>query len=212
LGTLRFSIKSDEIFSIPPFADLNQYLAIEFRGMVPSESGLCLMVETISRNIPAPPVGVELGGYQVEEILDQWNNASLNHRLLVCRLTESELFKGISEGAIVPAYGTNLSSNGMVVQLIGRGGELSQFLEGMRQILPVSKVTTTLNQVVVQQSLLESDIEKTLQTAHDLGFYQNPKNTSLRELSKRLGMSKSSVSNHLRAAENRLVEKYLDDR
>ena len=51
------------------------------------------MVETISRNIPAPPVGVELGGYQVEEILDQWNNANLNHRLLVCRLTESELLK-----------------------------------------------------------------------------------------------------------------------
>ena len=170
------------------------------------------MVETISRNIPAPPVGIELGGYQVEEILDQWNNATLNHRLLVCRLTESELFKGISEGAIIPAYGTNLSSNGMVVQLIGRGGELSQLLERIRQILPVGKVTTTLNQVVVQQSLLESDIEKTLQAAHDLGFYQNPKNTSLRELSKRLGMSKSSVSNHLRAAENRLVEKYLDDR
>ena len=100
----------------------------------------------------------------------------------------------------------------MVVQLIGRGGELSQLLEHIRQVLPVSKVTTSLNQVVVQQSLLESDIEKTLQAAHDLGFYQNPENTSLRELSKRLGMSKSSVSNHLRAAENRLVEKYLDDR
>ena len=148
----------------------------------------------------------------MEEIIDQWNNATLNHRLLVCRLTESELFKGMTKGAIIPAYGTNLSSNGMVVQLIGRGGELSRFLEYVRQILPVSKVTTTLNQVVVQESLLESDIEKTLQAAHELGFYQNPKNTSLRDLSKRLGMSKSSVSNHLRAAENRLVEKYIDDR
>ena len=68
--------------------------------MVPSESGLCLMVETISRNIPAPPVGVDLGGYQVEEILDQWNNASLNHRLLVCLLSESELFIGMTEGAM----------------------------------------------------------------------------------------------------------------
>ena len=170
------------------------------------------MVETISRNIPAPPVGVDLGGYQVEEILDQWNNASLNHRLLVCLLPESQLFNGMVDGAIIPAYGTNLSSNGMVVQLIGRGGELSQLLENIRQNLPVSKVTTTLSQAVVQQSLLESDIEKTLEVAHDLGFYQSPKRTSLRELSKRLGMSKSSVSNHLRAAENRLVEKYLDDR
>ena len=212
MGTLRFSIKSEEIFSIPTFAELNQYLAIEFRGVVPSKSGLCVMVETISRNIPVPPVGIELGGYHVEEIIDQWNNATLNHRLLVCRLTESELFKGMTKGAIIPAYGTNLSSNGMVVQLIGRGGELSRFLEYVRQILPVSKVTTTLNQVVVQESLLESDIEKTLQAAHELGFYQNPKNTSLRDLSKRLGMSKSSVSNHLRAAENRLVEKYIDDR
>ena len=84
----------------------------------------------------------------------------------------------MTEGAIIPAYGTNLSSNGMVVQLIGRGGELSQLLEHIRQILPVSKVTTTLSQVVVQQSLLESDIEKTLEAAHDLGFYQSPKKTS----------------------------------
>ena len=54
-----------------------------------------------------------------------------------------------------------LSDRKMVVQLIGRGGELSQLLERIRQVLPVSKVTTSLNQVVVQQSLLESDIEKT---------------------------------------------------
>lgn len=212
MANIRFSINPDVIFSIPPFVGLDKYLAIEFKGLVYSESNVCLMVETISRNIPPPPMDVDFGGFMATSILDEWQNGTIIHRLVVCEITKSSIFQEIFDGTVIPTFGTNLTVNGLVVQVLGKGESVSQFLENIKQVVKISKITTSLDRVAYQQSMLDEKVEKTLEMAHNLGFYHNPKNISLRGLSQHLHMSKSSISNQLRIAENRLIEKYLDDR
>uniref|UniRef100_UPI001939C836 helix-turn-helix domain-containing protein n=1 Tax=Halobellus captivus TaxID=2592614 RepID=UPI001939C836 len=49
-----------------------------------------------------------------------------------------------------------------------------------------------------------------LETARELGYYEIPRRTSVREIADELSCSKSTAANHLRKAESRLVALYED--
>jgi DNA-binding CsgD family transcriptional regulator len=49
-----------------------------------------------------------------------------------------------------------------------------------------------------------------LETARELGYYEIPRRTSVREIADELNCSKSTAANHLRKAESRLVALYED--
>jgi len=50
-----------------------------------------------------------------------------------------------------------------------------------------------------------------LNIARELGYYDWPRRITLTELAKRVGLSKSTVAEHLRKAESKLVEKFLGE-
>ncbi len=59
---------------------------------------------------------------------------------------------------------------------------------------------------------LTSRQEDVLHTAYDLGYFDDPKGVSLRELARRFGVSVSTVSEALRGATRKLMGRYFDTR
>ena len=205
-------IDSSELSETSPFDEVSNYLGIEFKGIVSTTPELKIIIETISRGIPKTPVGISFGPCTIDANLDEWENGTLQHRLDVILIDSAFVNSHFNSGSIIPTFGTNFSSNGLVIQLIGSPDSLSSFLTDLRQRIPIKKITTSLSQPIKANDEFDDTTMKVISAAFDQGFYNSPKSTSLRTLAKDLQMSKSSVSNHLRIAESRLVQKHVQDR
>jgi len=63
----------------------------------------------------------------------------------------------------------------------------------------------------VSVAALNSQELEILNTAYELGYFDFPRETDLKELSRRLNMSKSTVSYHLRNIERKILSNILKD-
>ena len=211
MGSLRLEIPREELANFAFFGQLEPFLGIEFKGLVRSSPTVDFLVETISMALPRPQSGFTIGPVEVIEVIDEWMNGDLNHRIVYCSMKQNELTSNFPTGKIIPTFGSNLSPNGLVLQMVGESHELSEFYAKTKQLVPLKVVSTTLSKIAAASPILIPIEEEVLTRAYNSGFYNSPKTTSLRELSKSLGISKSSVANHLRGAENRLIEQYFED-
>lgn len=211
MGSLRLEILRENLANFVFFGQLNPFLGIEFKGLIRTSPTVDFLVETISMGLPRPQPGFTIGPVEVIEVIDEWVNGDLNHRMVYCSMKGSELTSNFSTGKIMPTFGSNLSSNGLVIQMIGEPHELSEFYQKTKQLVSLKVVSTTLSKIATASPILIPIEEEVLTSAYNSGFYNSPKTTSLRELSNSLGISKSSVANHLRGAENRLIEQYFED-
>ena len=211
MGSLRLEIPREELANFAFFGQLDPFLGIEFKGLIRTSPTVDFLVETISMALPRPQPGFTIGPVEVIEVIDEWVNGDLNHRMVYCSMKGNELTSNFPTGKIIPTFGSNLSSNGLVLQMIGEPHELSEFYQKTKQLVSLKVVSTTLSKIAAASPILIPIEEKALTRAYNSGFYNSPKTTSLRELSNSLGISKSSVANHLRGAENRLIEQYFED-
>ena len=211
MGSLRLEIPREELANFAFFGQLDPFLGIEFKGLIRTSPTVDFLVETISMALPRPQPGFTIGQVEVIEVIDEWVNGDLNHRMVYCSMKGNELTSNFPTGKIIPTFGSNLSSNGLVLQMIGEPHELSEFYQKTKQLVSLKVVSTTLSKIAAASPILIPIEEKVLTRAYNSGFYSSPKTTSLRELSNSLGISKSSVANHLRGAENQLIEQYFED-
>jgi len=63
----------------------------------------------------------------------------------------------------------------------------------------------------VNVAALNSQELEILNTAYELGYFDFPRETDLKELSRRLNMSESTVSYHLRNIERKILSNILED-
>ena len=211
MGSLRLEIPREELANFAFFGQLDPLLGIEFKGLVRASPTVDFLVETISMALPRPQSGFTIGPVEVIGVIDEWMNGDLNHRIVYCSMKQNELTSNFPTGKIIPTFGSNLSPNGLVLQMVGESYELSEFYAKTKQLVPLKVVSTTLSKIAAASPILIPIEEKVLTRAYNSGFYSSPKTTSLRELSNSLGISKSSVANHLRGAENQLIEQYFED-
>lgn len=211
MGSLRLEIPREELANFAFFGQLESFLGIEFKGLVRASPTVDFLVETISMALPRPQSGFTIGPVEVIEVIDEWVDGDLDHRIVYCSMKQNELTSNFPTGKIIPTFGSNLSPNGLVLQMVGESHELSEFYAKTKQLVPLKVVSTTLSKIAAASPILIPIEEEVLIRAYNSGFYNSPKTTSLRELSKSLGISKSSVANHLRGAENRLIEQYFED-
>ena len=211
MGSLRLEISREELANFSFFGQLDPFLGIEFKGLIRTLPTVDFLVETISMALPRPHPGFTIGPVEVIEVIDEWVNGDLNHRIIFCSMKENGFTKNFSTGKIIPTFGSNLSPNGLVLQMIGEPNELSDFYPKTKQSISLKVVSTSLSKIAEASPILMPIEEEALTRAYYSGFYNSPKATSLRELSNSLGISKSSVANHLRVAENRLIEQYFED-
>lgn len=211
MGSLRLEIPREELANFSFFGQIDPFLGIEFKGLIRTLPTVDFLVETISMALPRPQPGFTIGPVEVIEVIDEWVNGDLNHRMIFCSMKENEFTTNFSTGKIIPTFGSNLSPNGLVLQMIGEPHELSEFYAKTKQLISLKVVSTTLSKIAAASPILIPIEEEVLTRAYNSGFYNSPKTTSLRELSISLGISKSSVANHLRGAENRLIEQYFED-
>lgn len=104
-------------------------------------------------------------------------------------------------------YGT---SGEMVLEVAGESEELQSIVAGLRDHLSIS-----VNRISEYDAYRESQVtaltdrqKEVLEVAQDCGYYEIPRQTSVREIADRLDCSKSTAANHLRKAEARLVALY----
>ncbi len=211
MGSLRLEIPRENLANFAFFGQLDPFLGIEFKGLIRTSPTVDFLVETISMALPRPQPGFTIGPVEVIEVIDEWVNGDLNHRMVYCSMKGNELTSNFPTGKIIPTFGSNLSSNGLVLQMIGEPHELSEFYAKTKQLVSLKVVSTTLSKIAAASPILIPIEEEVLTRAYNSGFYSSPKTTSLRELSNSLGISKSSVANHLRGAENQLIEQYFED-
>ena len=211
MGSLRLEIPREDLANFAFVGQLDPFLGIEFKGLIRTSPTVDFLVETISMALPRPQPGFTIGPVEVIEVIDEWVNGDLNHRMVYCSMKGNELTSNFPTGKIIPTFGSNLSSNGLVLQMIGEPHELSEFYQKTKQLVSLKVVSTTLSKIAAASPILIPIEEEVLTRAYNSGFYNSPKTTSLRELSNSLGISKSSVANHLRGAENRLIEQYFED-
>ena len=211
MGSLRLEILREELANFAFFGQLDPLLGIEFKGLVRASPTVDFLVETISMALPRPQSGFTIGPVEVIEVIDEWVDGDLDHRIVYCSMKQNELTSNFPTGKIIPTFGSNLSPNGLVLQMVGESHELSDFYAKTKQLVPLKVVSTTLSKIAAANPILIPIEEEVLIRAYNSGFYNSPKTTSLRELSNSLGISKSSVANHLRGAENQLIEQYFED-
>lgn len=104
-------------------------------------------------------------------------------------------------------YGTG---GEMVFEVAGESEELQSIVAGLPEHLSIS-----VNRLGEYDAYRESQVtaltdrqKEVLETARERGYYEIPRQTSVREIADELDCSKSTVANHLRKAEARLVTLY----
>lgn len=183
----------------------------DFRGIINQQDGdLLIMCECITLNSPPPPPGFGINGITIEKHLQVWQNKLLTHTLLVLRFSNEILGKYFLCNDLTILAGTNLTSKGLIVQLSGSGESVTPLLNELKRNLNVRSISSAKGGKGMISSTISSEEYRVLQAAHSNGWYDSPKSTSLRGLAKELKISKSSVSNHLKSSESKIISNFFE--
>jgi len=99
----------------------------------------------------------------------------------------------------------------MVVSVSGNEENLKKILELFKQVAQVNKISL-VKSTYKEQSILSCLTDKQREifvAAKKNGYYDYPRKINSKELSKRVGLSKPTVVQHLRKAEDRIVSNIL---
>ena len=99
---------------------------------------------------------------------------------------------------------------GLVLQIAGRHESMVRFLSDIRNKISVERVTSAKGSEGLVQKGPTLQQHRVVRLAHESGWYEVPKRTSIRDLADKLGLSKSTVAEQLVKAEGEIVASFLD--
>ena len=107
--------------------------------------------------------------------------------------------------AVLPPY--TFSEDGISISLRGVPSGISSFLSLAKEIMPPDsvKVVNEDEGENVPRNLLGDRQWEVVQAAVQWGYYDDPKGVSMRQMSERLNMARSTIGEHLHNAEATLV-------
>jgi len=108
---------------------------------------------------------------------------------------------GFTDIAVLPPY--TFSEEGISISVRGMPDGISKFLSLAREILPPDNIKVVNEEEIDigPHSLLGERQWEVVQAAVQWGYYDDPKGVSMRQMSERLKMARSTLGEHLRNAE-----------
>ena len=108
---------------------------------------------------------------------------------------------GFTDIAVLPPY--TFSEEGISISVRGMPDGISKFLSLAREILPPDNIKVVNEEEIDigPHSLLGERQWEVVQAAVQWGYYDDPKGVSMRQMSERLKMARSTLGEHLHNAE-----------
>ena len=182
----------------------------DYRGSLGIIDGnLRIMVECITTDSQCPQPGYSIGGISVIEILEEWSSDFLTHHLLILEFESKLIGDFFLNNDLCILSGTNLTSSGLVLQLSGRQSAMTNLLNSIQNQMPVERIVRAKNSKGISNIATTLQQHKIVKLAHNSGWYEVPKKTSIRDLAVKLGLSKSTVAEQLVKAEGEIVKQFL---
>jgi len=184
----------------------------DFRSVLDIDDGnLRLLVECITTGHPCPPPGVSVDGVTMIQILETWRTQNLTHHLVVIEFDSDFVGSFFHSNELAIVAGTNLTKNGLILQVVGKQTAIMEFLNAIRASIKVDRVTTGKGGEGMVESGPSIQQYRVIKVAFDSGWYDVPKGISIRDLADKLELSKSTVAEQLKRAEKNIVGSFLDN-
>ncbi len=188
-----------------------QAVSWDYRGILDQIDGrLRVMCECITTDGNCLSPGFRIGGVTVVEILEEWTTEYLTHHLVSLEFDQELVGRFFESRDLTLLAGTNLTSNGLVIQVAGRQSSMVNFLREVREAIPVERITSAKSSEGMVQKGPTLQQHRIIKVAHRNGWYEVPKKISIRGLASKLGLSKSTVAEQLVKAESEIVGDFLD--
>ena len=188
-----------------------QCISWDFRSMLGMIDGnLRIMVECITIDGNCPREGYYVDGIRIVQILEEWQSDILTHHLVVLEFSSDFVGHYFHDGDLAILAGSNFTANGLVLQIAGRHESMVRFLSDIRTKISVERVTSAKGSEGLVQKGPTMQQHRVVRLAHESGWYEVPKRTSIRDLADKLGLSKSTVAEQLVKAEGEIVASFLD--
>ena len=188
-----------------------QCISWDLRSMLGIVDGnLRIMVECITIDGNCPSQGTYVDGIQIIQILEEWQSDILTHHLVVLEFSSDYIGHYFHGSDLAILAGSNFTANGLVLQIAGRHESMVRFLSDIRRKISVDRVTSAKSSEGLVQKGPTLQQHRVVRLAHESGWYEVPKRTSIRDLADKLGLSKSTVAEQLVKAEGEIVASFLD--
>ena len=187
-------------------------LSWDFRSILDIQDGdLRMLVECITNGEPPPPPGFSLDGVTMIANLETWRTQVLTHHLVVIEFSSELIGSYFESNELAIVAGSNLTKNGLILQLVGKQTAIMEFLNAIRAAIKVDRVTTGKGGEGMIERGPSIQQFRVIKAAFDNGWYNVPKGISIRELAEKLGLSKSTVAEQLVRAENNIVGNFIEN-
>jgi predicted DNA binding protein len=201
-----------------PFAKINLQLdkieRIELIEMLKLdvERGIKLALVQIIVKEPYTPKDISfLGKAEIVTILNQKDNiyTCIVKGLIPKKVVSlSKEFFDISVMWTTPTY---ISKDELVFTVVGLPAELDKFIALIKKIASIDHISFH-TPIIAQDSMVSTLSEKQKQvllTAKQHGYYEYPRRITTHQLSASIGLSKATTIEHLRKAENKIINSLL---
>ena len=184
----------------------------DFRAVLDIVDGnLRVLCEAITTDTPCPPPGFSVDGVTLTEVLESWRTRFLTHHLVVLEFESDFIGRFFHSNELAIIAGTNLTKNGLIVQIVGKQTAIMEFLNATREAITVDRITTAKGAEGMIERGPTIQQYRVIKVAHASGWYDVPKRISIRELAEKLELSKSTVAEQLVRAESNIVGNFLDN-
>ncbi|SVB48036.1 uncharacterized protein METZ01_LOCUS200890, partial [marine metagenome] len=120
-----------------------QCISWDFRSVLDVDDGnLRLLVECITTGEPCPPPGISIDGVTMIQILETWVTSRLTHHLVVLEFDSDFVGRFFHSNELAIVAGTNLTKNGLILQVVGKQTAIMEFLNAIRKEVKVDRITT----------------------------------------------------------------------
>jgi len=175
------------------------------------DGNLRVLCECITTDIPCPPPGFGIDGVTLVEVLESWSTQYLTHYLVVLEFDSDFVGRFFHSNELAIIAGTNLTKNGLVLQVVGKQTAIMELLNSIRAAITVDRITTANGAEGMIERGPSIQQYRIIKVAHASGWYEVPKRISVRDLAEKLGLSKSTVAEQLVKAESNIVGNFLDN-
>ncbi len=184
----------------------------DFRAVLDIVDGnLRVLCECITTDTPCPPPGFGIDGVTLVEVLESWSTRYLTHYLVVLEFDSDFVGRFFHSNELAIIAGTNLTKNGLVLQVVGKQTAIMELLNSIRAAITVDRITTANGAEGMIERGPSIQQYRIIKVAHACGWYEVPKRISVRVLAEKLGLSKSTVAEQLVKAESNIVGNFLDN-
>ena len=148
-----------------------QAVSWDYRGILDQIDGrLRVMCECITTDGNCLSPGFRIGGVTVVEILEEWTTEYLTHHLVSLEFDQELVGRFFESRDLTLLAGTNLTSNGLVIQVAGRQSSMVNFLREVREAVPVERITSAKSSEGMVQKGPTLQQHRIIKVAHRNGW------------------------------------------